>query len=125
MAFICRSRSVLAWARALVFSSGVSLRPGVAAAGRLRPLVVDPVMDRYRLASAWLRLGVGRPLPVCAGGLLLGGAFGGCVPWESWAWPSVAPALLRRNTGIAYCGGATPLHPPRMGGGSPPYPPAG
>ena len=74
------------------------MRPGVDDGAGPRPLVVDPVIDRYRLASAVLRLGVGRPLPVCAGDLLLAGASGACVPWESWAWPSVAPALLRRNT---------------------------
>src|ERR1700733_2509788 len=97
MAWTCLFRSDLT----LDFSSGVSLREGAAVDERFRPLVVDPVTARDRLASASLRLGVGRPLPVCAGGLLLAGASAGCVPWVSWAWPSVAPALLRRNTGTS------------------------
>jgi len=96
----------------LAFSSGVSLRLGSAGAGRPRPLVVEPVTVRYRLASAALRLGVGRPLPASATGLLLAGASGVCAPWEPWALPSVAPALLlRRNTGLCYCADATPRHP--------------
>jgi len=66
-----------------------------------RPLVVDPVIDRYLLASAWLRLGVGRPLPACAGGLSLAGASGASAAEEPWALPSAAPALLRRNTRLA------------------------
>ena len=77
------------------------MRPGVAVGLGPRPLVVDPVTDRYRPASASLRLGVGRPLPVCAGGLLLAGASGVGAGWEPSAWPSVAPALLRRNTALA------------------------
>ena len=66
-----------------------------------RPLVVDPVIDWYLLRSAWLRLGVGRPLPVSAGGLVLSGAPWLCAASESAALPSVAPPLLRRNTEIA------------------------
>src|ERR1700756_4644873 len=97
MAASCLLRS----SRTLDFSSGVSLRPLPVAAGRPRPLVVEPVRVRYRLASAVLRLGVGRPLAASAAGLLLAGASGACAPWEPWALPSVAPALLRRNTGIA------------------------
>ena len=87
--------------RAFVFSSGVSLRLGSAGLVGPRPLVVEPVTVRYRLASAVLRLGVGRPLAVWAAGLFLAGASGVCVPCapcEPWALPSVAPALLRRNT---------------------------
>src|SRR5262245_56569863 len=94
MACNCLVRS----SRALFFSSGVSLRLGSGALAGPRPLVVDPVMVRYRLASASLRLGVGRPLPASAAGLLLAGASGVCVAWEPWALPSVAPSLLRRNT---------------------------
>src|ERR1700691_2257585 len=97
MACICLVRS----SRALAFSSGLSLRLGSVAAGRPRPLVVEPVRVRYRFASAALRLGVGRPLPACAADLLLAGASGACAPWGSWALPSAAPSLLRRNTGIA------------------------
>src|SRR6185312_13761364 len=101
MACICLARS----SRTLAFSSGVSLRLGSAGgAGRPRPLVVEPVTVRYRLASAALRLGVGRPLPASATGLLLAGASGVCAPWGPWALPSVAPALLlRRNTETSYC----------------------
>src|ERR1700728_251145 len=97
MACNCLVRS---W-RALAFSSGVSLRLVSVAAGRPRPLVVEPVRVRYRLASAALRFGVGRPLPAWAVGLLLAGASGVCAPWGPWALPSAAPSLLRRNTGIA------------------------
>src|ERR1700757_5227260 len=97
MACSCLLRS----SRALDFSSGVSWRLVSVAAGRPRPLVVEPVRVRYRLASAALRLGVGRPLAASATGLLLAGDSGDCAPWESWALPSLAPALLRRNTGIA------------------------
>src|SRR6201982_698214 len=99
MACSCLLRS----SRAFAFSSGVSLRLGSGGALRPRPLVVEPVTVRYLLASASLRLGVGRPLPASAAGLLLAGASGVCVPWGPWALPSVAPALLRRNTGVAYC----------------------
>ncbi len=66
-----------------------------------RPLVVDPVIDWYLLRSASLRLGVGRPLPASAGDLLLAGAPWLCAASESAALPSVDPALLRRNMGIA------------------------
>ena len=77
MACICRSRSDLAWARALSFSSGVSLRPGVAAGLGPRPLVVDPVMDRYRLASACAALGRRPALARLRGRLALGRGFRG------------------------------------------------
>src|ERR1700691_2008096 len=100
MAWSCLVRS----ARALSRSSGVSLRLVSVAAVRPRPLVVEPVIVRYRLASAALRLGVGRPLAAWAAGLVLAGASGVCAPcglWEPWALPSVAPALLRRNTRTA------------------------
>src|ERR1700744_5017949 len=97
MACICLARS----SRTLAVSSGVSLRLLSVGAGRPRPLVVEPVRVRYLLASAALRLGVGRPLPAWAAGLLLGGASGVCAAWGPWALPSVAPSLLRRNTGIA------------------------
>src|SRR6185437_4431361 len=107
MACICLARS----SRTLAFSSGVSLRRGSGALTGPRPLVVDPVTVRYRLDSAALRLGVGLPLPASAAGLLFAGASGVCAPWEPWALPSVAPALLRRNTRLCYCGTATPLHP--------------
>ena len=76
-----------------------------------RPLVVEPVRVRYLLASAALRLGVGRPLPASAAGLFFSGASGVCAPWEPWALPSVAPSLLRRNTRLCYCDAATSLHP--------------
>ena len=66
-----------------------------------RPLVVDPVIDWYLLRSASLRLGVGRPLPASADGLFLAGAPWLCAASESVALPLAAPALLRRNTGIA------------------------
>src|ERR1700761_4574616 len=125
MACSCLLRS----SRAFAFSSGVSLRLGSGAAVRPRPLVVEPVTVRYLLASAALRLGVGRPLPASAAGLLLAGASGVCVPWGPWAWPSVAPPLLRRNTGVAYCvvcGGTTPGSLPflfLLRGDDPPAPP--
>src|SRR5580692_4726556 len=66
----------------------------------------DPAIGWRRLASASLRLGVGRPLAASAGerGLDSAGPSGLCVPGESWAVPSVAPALRRRNTAIAYRG---------------------
>src|SRR5215470_7079532 len=84
------------FARALAFSSLVR---GAAAAAR-----DDPVIGWRRLDSATLRLGVGRPLAASAGerGLVSAGPSGLCAPGESWAVPSVAPALRRRNTGIAY-----------------------
>src|SRR5690348_6028661 len=68
----------------------------------------DPVIGWRRLASAALRLGVGRPLAASAGerGLASAGPSGLCAPGESWAVPSVAPALRRRNTRLAYSGGA-------------------
>ena len=66
-----------------------------------RPLVVDPVIDLYLVRSASLRLGVGRPLPAWAGGLLLAVASWLCPVEESSAVLSDAPALLRRNTRIA------------------------
>src|SRR5580692_10921798 len=53
----------------------------------------DPAIGWRRLASASLRLGVGRPLAASAGERGL-----------DWAVPSVAPALRRRNTAIAYRG---------------------
>jgi len=63
----------------------------------------DPVTGWRRLASATLRLGVGRPLAASAAerGLVSAGPSGLCAPGESWAVPSVAPALRRRNTRIA------------------------
>src|SRR5215472_3248975 len=84
--------------RALAFSSLVR---GAAVARD------DPAIGWRRLASAALRLGVGRPLAASAGerGLVSAGPSGLCAPGESWAVPSVAPALRRRNTGIAYSGG--------------------
>src|SRR6266704_3014078 len=84
--------------RALAFSSLVR---GAAAVRD------DPAIGWRRLASATLRLGVGRPLAVSAGerGLLSAGSSGLCAPGESSAVPSVAPALRRRNRGLAYCGG--------------------
>jgi hypothetical protein len=66
-----------------------------------RPLVVDPVIDLYLVRSASLRLGVGRPLPVSAGGLFLAGASWLCPVEDSSAALPDAPALLRRNTHIA------------------------
>ena len=66
----------------------------------------DPVIGWRRLASASLRLGVGRPLAASAGerDLLSAGPSGLCAPGESWDVPSVAPALRRRNTRLAYRG---------------------
>src|SRR5436309_8251478 len=66
----------------------------------------DPAIGWRRLASATLRLGVGRPLAASAGerGLVSAGPSGLCAPGESWAVPSVAPALRRRNTRLAYRG---------------------
>ena len=70
----------------------------------------DPAIGWRRLASATLRLGVGRPLAASAGerGLVSAGSSGLCAPGESWAVPSVAPALRRRNTGLAYRGNGGP-----------------
>src|SRR6476659_4080145 len=84
--------------RALAFSSLVR---GAAAAAR-----DEPVIGWRRLASATLRLGVGRPLAASAAerGLVAAGPSGLCAPGESWAVPSVAPALRRRNTRLAYLG---------------------
>ena len=63
----------------------------------------DPVIGWRRPRSAWLRLGVGRPLAASAGRVCLAsaGSSGLCAPGESWAVPSVAPALRRRNTRLA------------------------
>src|SRR5690242_1696388 len=63
----------------------------------------DPVIGWRRPASATLRLGVGRPFADSAAGRVLvsAGPSGLCAPGESWAVPSVAPALRRRNTGLA------------------------
>src|SRR6516165_453639 len=86
------------FARALAFSSLVR---GAAGARD------DPAIGWRRLASATLRLGVGRPLAASAGerGLVSAGPSGLCAPGESWAVPSVAPALRRRNTGSSLSGG--------------------
>src|SRR5947208_5137002 len=78
----------------------------------------DPAIGWRRLASATLRLGVGRPLAASAGerGLVSAGPSGLCAPGESWAVPSVAPALRRRNTRLAYRGergGWPPERPPK------------
>jgi hypothetical protein len=59
------------------------------------------VIDWYLPRSASLRLGVGRPLPASADGLLLAGASWLCVAEACSAVLPDAPALLRRNTGIA------------------------
>src|SRR5215472_15877845 len=85
------------FARALAFSSLVR---GAAVARD------DPVIGWRRLDSATLRLGVGRPLAASAGerGLVSAGPSGLCAPGESWAVPSVAPALRRRNRRLAYRG---------------------
>src|SRR6478609_11554263 len=84
--------------RALALSSLVR-----GAAGARDPAVIGC----RRLASATLRLGVGRPLAASAGerGLVSAGPSGLCAPGESWAVLSVAPALRRRNTRLAYSGG--------------------
>src|SRR5215471_21214311 len=82
----------------------------------------DPAIGWRRLASATLRLGVGRPLAASAGerGLVSAGSSGLCAPGESWAVPSVAPALRRRNTGLAYRGngGAGPAERAEFNHGS-------
>src|SRR5689334_18821271 len=90
------------FARALDLSSGVR---GVRGPEDARD---DPAIGWRRLASATLRLGVGRPLAASAGerGLVSAGPSGLCAPGESWDVPSVAPALLRRrNTGSSLSGG--------------------
>jgi len=81
---------------ALAFSSLVR-----GAAGARDPR--DPVIGWRRPASATLRLGVGRPFADSAAGRVLvsAGPSGLCAPGESWAVPSVAPALRRRNTCLA------------------------
>src|ERR1700728_285976 len=93
IASVRRTRS----ARALALSSAVSLPPGPDPVAR--PPEDDPVMDWYLPRSATLRLGVGRPLPACAGGLALAGASWLCA--GSSAVPLGGPVLLRRNTRIA------------------------
>src|SRR5437660_12289040 len=84
--------------RALAFSSLVR---GAAAGAR-----DDPAIGWRRLASATLRLGVGRPLAASAGerGLVSAGPSGLCATGESWDVPSVAPGLRRRNTPLAHRG---------------------
>src|SRR6202020_1965229 len=91
MASYLRARSP----RALALSSGVRGPAADRAAG------LAPVIGWRRLRSASLRLGVGRPLAASAGErgcLTSAGPSGLCAPGESWAVPSVAPALRRRNT---------------------------
>src|SRR5437868_14532061 len=82
----------------------------------------DPAIGWRRLASATLRLGVGRPLAASAGerGLVSAGPSGLCAPGESWDVPSVAPALRRRNTRLAYRGerGEWPPEASRGGAGA-------
>src|SRR6516162_4037857 len=92
------SYRLVRFVRALAFSSLVR---GAAGARD------DPAIGWRRLASATLRLGVGRPLAASAGerGLVSAGPSGLCAPGESWAVPSVAPALRRRNTGSSLSGG--------------------
>src|SRR5690348_18467849 len=89
------------FARALALSSGVRGVRGPAGARD------DPAIGWRRLASATLRLGVGRPLAASAGerGLVSAGPSGLCAPGESWDVLSVAPALRRRNTGSSLSGG--------------------
>src|SRR2546430_14066335 len=66
----------------------------------------DPAIGWRRLASATLRLGVGRPLAASAGerGLVSAGASGLCPPGGSVDGPAVGPATRRRDTGASLTG---------------------
>src|ERR1700761_5247430 len=97
--------------RALAFSSLVRGAPA--------PARGEPVIGWRRLASATLRLGVGRPLAASAAerGLVSAGPSGLCAPGESWAVPSVAPALRGRNTRLGYRGEGGKCPPEASRGG--------